>query len=348
MDQNEKNEGNKGIKIAIIVLIILLALSACGLAAKYVYDAYMASQPATVTVPDNIINPRGEEITEPGTESGAQDTARQEESDDTAADTGTDQKDGESAGADRKTGTDKDADSDSDRERNEDKDKDKDIEKGGKPKAPVLKLYKGHEGDNEAFEARNMLPGDKETKYYCVKAYHEEEIEIKFKAEITEESKDLGEALRIRVSNESTGKELINGTMKEANGKAVKERIKAPMGGESEEYYKIEVWMETSAGNEYQEAGLKADFKWYAGGENQGEANEKEERNGKEEKGTGTGSKNKETSGLSGLPKTGERFNTAMWLTAGAAAGGLLILLIIKRKKDKGNGEGKQDEEACV
>ena len=66
-----------------------------------------------------------------------------------------------------------------------------------KPSATVLELYAGRPDANQRFEVSNMLPGDSETKYFCVKAYHDADIDLFFRADVSEQTKSLGDVLQV-------------------------------------------------------------------------------------------------------------------------------------------------------
>lgn len=116
---------------------------------------------------------------------------------------------------------------------------------------------------NQRFEVNNMLPGDTETKYFCVKAYHDADITLFFKADVTEQTKSLGDVLHIKVTHLDSGKVLFDAPFTEIDGQAVSELLKTNAQEETTAYYQIDVSLDTSVGNEYQAAKLLADFQWY-------------------------------------------------------------------------------------
>ena len=137
------------------------------------------------------------------------------------------------------------------------------METAEEPQATVLELYDGQEDVNEAFAATGMLPGDTVTEYYCIRAYHEGDIELQFRTLVTEESKSLGNVLGIRVTHLDTGAVLCEGPFAEVAGTSYKEVLPGNEAGETTAYYQIDAWLDTSVGNEYQAARLMADFEWY-------------------------------------------------------------------------------------
>lgn len=274
MEQQKQAPRASRLKICIIILSVLLVLSAGGLVARMIYlNVYRPTQ-ATVTLPDNLIR---EESALP-TESTAN-NSKQTESPGHA--------DGDVTHA-----------SGSSRPHQADK-----------PAAKVLELFQGKPGDNERFEVKNMFPGDTETKYFCVRAYHNKDIELFFKTNITEQTKNLGDALHIKVTHMDTGKVLFDAPFSEISGGEFSERLKANGEKSTNAYYEIHVSLDTSAGNEYQAARLTADVEWYV----------------------------KDGGGLT-PPQTGEDTHILLWSIL-AVSSLLLIVVLWKCRK-----EGEQDE----
>lgn len=280
MEQQQTTPKSARLKIIIIILAVLLVLSAGGLAARYIYLAYFAPTQSTATVPDNLI---GEDSSRPEDNNASSDGSTTS-SDSAASDSGS----GQTAGTDANS-------SDSGGHAAEDK-----------PQAPKLELYEGKPGDNQKFEVSNLFPGDSVTKYFCIKAHHDKDIDLFFKTDITEQTKNLGNVLHIKVSHPETGKVLCDAPFAEVNEKEFSELLKANSEKATTAYYQIDVSLDTSVGNEYQAALLKADFEWYV----------------------------KDEGGLT-PPQTGDRFPIVMWITL-ACSSLLLILLLLfgKRRKE--------------
>jgi len=130
----------------------------------------------------------------------------------------------------------------------------------------TIELYKNHPDDNTPFDVRNMFPGDREEKSYCVKISYTGKLTVHFKADIREGYKKLAEVLECSVTlrkNNSDGELLYSGLMRDMpesvdttveNGGRVTEKL----------YYDIAVWLDTSVGNDYQMKMLIADFIWWA------------------------------------------------------------------------------------
>lgn len=275
MDNQEQTKP-KRLKIIIIILAILLVLSAGGLAARMIYLNFFAPTQATVTVPDNLI---GEEPPSATDGTGTESTSPAA-SDDAGSGRPSENGTGSTPAASRPAGMDK-------------------------PSAAKLELYEGRPGDNQRFEEGNMFPGDSVTKYFCVKAYHDKDISLFFRADITEQMKALGNVLHIKVIHMDTGKVLCDAPFSEIDGQEFSELLKQNAQGETTAYYQIDVSLDTSVGNEYQAALLKADFNWYV----------------------------KDEGGLT-PPQTGDTTNIVMWSVLALSSLLLMFLLLMKRRKE--------------
>ena len=282
MEQEQPARANR-LKIAIIVLAVLMVLSAGGLAARYLYLYFTATAQTTTVVPDNLIGEEPESSSEEN--SGASENESPVSSD-----------------ADRAGTTDPTNGADSNENSSPAADK---------PSAAVLELYAGCPDANQRFEVSNMLPGDSETKYFCVKAYHDADIDLFFRADVSEQTKSLGDVLHIKVTHLDTGRVLCDAPFSEIDGQEVSELLTANAEGETTAYYQIDVSLDTSEGNEYQAARLVADFEWYV--EDEG--------------------------GLT-PPQTGDTTNLTLWITLAASSLLLILLLLLtRRRKEEGQHE---------
>lgn len=268
MDKQEHTPKTKRLRITILVLAVLVLLSTGGLAARMVYLQFFAPAQSTVAVPDNLIGSH---------------TPSDESSAPAESHTNMQQPDPSTpvhpSSAAQPVGSDK-------------------------PAAVKLELYEGRPGDNQRFEVKNMLPGDIETRYFCVKAYHVHDIDLFFKANVTEQTNTLGDVLHIKVMHLETGKVLCNTPLSEVNGREFSELLKSNGEKATTAYYQIDVSLDTTVGNEYQTALLKADFHWYVKDE-----------------------------GSLTPPQTGVNFNLTLWITLAGSSLLLLLLLTFRRRK---------------
>lgn len=136
--------------------------------------------------------------------------------------------------------------------------------KGGEVK---LELNSGHTTDNSRFMLTNMFPGDSETKPYCVKVSYQGTVTVNFRAEVYEGYEKLAEVLRCRVTVE--GQTRYDGLM--GDMPAIGYTLSAKRAASQTLDYEIEVYLDTSVGNEYQKKQLMADFVWWVEGEDGGE-----------------------------------------------------------------------------
>lgn len=227
--------------------------------------------------------------------------------------------------------------------------------------APVLELYEGHPGDNEPFQVDNMLPGDLVTRYFCVKAYHTGEIELMFRPKVTEQTKSLGDVLHIKVTHLDSGRVLCDAAFSEIQGQSFAQALTADEQGESTAYYQIDVSMDTSVGNEYQAAMLKADFEWYVEGEQpvpteSTDITQSTDTTGSTDTTESTGTIQSTTTttatqstggvaptastttgqpgGLTPPPQTGDSATGALWVVAVSSFLSLAAVLLLRRRKE--------------
>ena len=272
------------LKIVMVILAVLLVLSAGGLAARYIYLQFFAPAQSTATVPDNLIGQEdAEPQKDPAENSSQPGTASTADGESAASRTDT-SNGGNGAGENNSAAADK-------------------------PVAVKLELYEGKPGDNQRFEVKNMMPGDTETKYFCIRAHHNADLELFFKTEVTEQTKNLVDVLHIKVTHLETGKVLCDAPFSEVNGSEFSELLKKNAEGKTTAYYRIDVSLDTSVGNEYQAAALKADFEWYV----------------------------KDEGGLT-PPQTGDNTNIVLWVVL-AGSSLLLLVLLWKRRKEDGQHE---------
>lgn len=138
---------------------------------------------------------------------------------------------------------------------------------GGKSSPVKLTLNSGQTADHSRFTLTNMFPGDSETKPYCVKVSYQGIVTVNFRADIYEGYEKLAEVLNCRVTVE--GQTRYDGLMRDMP--AIGYTLSAKRAAAQELDYEIEVYLETSVGNEYQKKQLMADFVWWVEGEDGGE-----------------------------------------------------------------------------
>lgn len=278
---------NVKLKTAILVLSILLILSLLALGGMLIYHALMHGRPVTEFVPDNIITPD------------ADSKKLSEANNSPAGKAAVYVKSTEQNGGGRRerpavAGTDTTAAVSSD----------------VKKKSAVISLYQNHADDNQPYQVGNMFPGDAETKYYCVKISHEDDVTVHYRADIRPGYEKLAEVLKCRVILLTTGDVLYDGLMQKMP-ESLSHSVETDKSTESELYYEITVYLDTSVGNEYQNKDLIADFRWWV----------------------------QETGSLI-PPQTGDTAN--MWIYISVAACSVLAILLLwkgrRRKEEQTNG----------
>ncbi len=132
--------------------------------------------------------------------------------------------------------------------------------------ATVVELFQGQPSDNAPFHTENMFPGDSVTKYYCLKVYHKEDISVYFSVSDIQQTKELSKTLQIKVTKLDTHSPqlLCSTSFADAASNSYEIRLSANSKQETLLYYRIDVTLPTSAGNECQGASLRAAFQWYA------------------------------------------------------------------------------------
>lgn len=173
----------------------------------------------------------------------------------------------------------------------------------------ALSLHRRNPKDNIRFNVDNMLPGDKETKYYCVRVLHKGDVTLRFKAEVRPGYEKLSDVLRCRVILPDAGIMLYDGLMTNMP-ESVNFELHTDSDTASEVYYEITAYLDTSVGNEYMNRELASDFNWWV----------------------------EETENLY-APQTGDAF--FIYLTVGIASVSLILLILFwkKRKKEKESDE---------
>ncbi len=212
-----------------------------------------------------------------------------------------------------------------------------DIPAGQADEEKILELTKSHPEDNTSFEVKNMLPGDRVTKYFQVKAHHTGNITLYFKTDVTEETKHLSDVLRIRVSRAEDGTVLCDDTFAAVAGQEFAQILSAGDQKESTARYQIDVYLDTSVGNEYQASMLKADFMWYVKEDGSSSA-PSSQPSGSESPTSSTptppSSSSASSGGMIDPPNTGEGGSVWLWCIIAATSLGVILLVSYKRRKD--------------
>ncbi len=231
-------------KVIIVILLILFILCASALAARVIYLRYFADQGATAVVPDNLIGETGAFLTSSMNMTAAQ-TA---ESPNALISSVTHLKSDNSFSRSRYVYLSANGDT-------------------TKPQIPtqsaVIELHRSRISDIEPFSVQNMLPGDVEIMYFTLDLHHHANVEVYFNAAVTEQTKNLAEALHVKITHLENDNILYDGTFADMHSDGYSELFETTQSTKTTVTYKIEVSLPTSTGNEYQAAKLHADFEWY-------------------------------------------------------------------------------------
>lgn len=267
---------NKTLKVLIIILAILLGISAAALAGTLLYNRFVRTEPTTVDVPGNIITPDGEDSADT---SGNDPVADPSDSSQTPS---TDEP-GESADSNPSSSESTSVSS---------------------SKASAISLHNRKPEDNTPFQVTNMFPGDRETKYYCIKVSYQGDIVVRYRADIRPGYEKLAEVLKVKIRLLDTDETLYDGLMRDMP-ESLNHALYTNEKKQSELYYEITAYLDTSVGNEYQDKTLIADFRWWV----------------------------EETENLDS-PQTGDDSNIYLWFALAAGSLFVLIILLAKRRKE--------------
>ena len=272
-------EQKKKIKIVIIILAILLGLSLLALGGTVIYNKIANNTPATVTVPDNLITPDEDTTKLDSNENNSQAPDRSDtQTLSSSANASSSAVPTQSTTAEAK-------------------------------KAATIELYNKQPEENTPFAVGNMFPGDVETKYFRVRVSYHDKITVHYKASVRPGYEKLAEVLKVRVKLLSTDETMYDGLMRDMP-ESLTHKLASKKSTTDELYYEITAYLDTSVGNDYQNKGLIADFKWWV----------------------------EETGNLDDSPKTGDTSNILLWAVLAAGSLSLIIILHVTRRR-------KEDEE---
>jgi len=230
-------EQKKKIKVIIIVLAILLGVSLLALGGTIAYNRLAKSEPAVVTVPDNLITPEEDTTENDGSETDSTGNADKPAEPEKQSSDSTKKNDAsETSGTDKTTAETK--------------------------KAAAIELYNKQPEDNTPFNVGNMFPGDSETKYFRVQVSYRDKVTVHYKAAVREGYEKLAEVLKVKVKLLTTGEIMYDGLMRDMPD-SVTYKLASAKSTTDELYYEITAYLDTSVGNEYQNKDLIADFSWW-------------------------------------------------------------------------------------
>lgn len=181
-------------------------------------------------------------------------------------------------------------------------------------KATTVELYRGKASYNEKFEINNMLPGDTEAKYFAIKVNHNKRVGLFFSSEVTKQTKSLANVLNIKITRLENNNVIYNGSFTNINIDGYGEFFAATQATETVAYYKIEVSLPSSVGNEYQSSKLSANLNWYVTDED-----------------------------ALIPPQTGDTSNIMLWLAIMLCSLTTLIIPLFSKRKKKENENAKQN-----
>lgn len=223
--------------------------------------------------------------------------------------------------------------------------------------SPSLELYKNHAQDNEPFQVSNMVPGDEVSQDFTVRIYHKEQVTLYFKGIVTDQSKRLGNVLQVRVTDQTSGKTICQGTFNQINNKEYSQAIAQASSGQTDVTYKVDAWLDTSVGNAYQQAFLDADLQWYVKDDGNTEPTDPTQPTGPTDPTNPTDNPTKpsQSGGNSGsgsgshgglTAKTGDTAHIVLWCVFAICALAIIVLLLKSRRDRKLAGENFDDSDS--
>lgn len=245
----------KKLKTAVVILSILLAISAIALAAMLIYKYVGPNMQTTVTIPHNLIASQTTEAEKTTVPESSEDTTIPDDTDETQEGSIPSVNAPDTAVIEDTTANSTSVITDT-----------SDMSNQKEVKAVALYLHSRNEGDNVPFEVMNMFPGDVETKYFCVKVAYKDTITVKYKADIRKGHEILAEVLKCRITLLTTGEVLYEGLMRDMP-ESLDHTLNSSVSTESELYYQVTAYLDTSVGNRYQNRRLIADFNWWVEGD---------------------------------------------------------------------------------
>lgn len=168
----------------------------------------------------------------------------------------------------------------------------------------AIALHNKQPEDNTPFQVRNIFPGDAQTKNYCVKVSYNGNIVVRYHADIRPGYEKLAEVLKVKIRLPDTNELLYDGLMRDMP-QSLEHPLYTSKSMQSELYYEITAYLDTSVGNEYQDKELIADFRWWV-----------------------------EENDHLDSPKTGNTSNTRLWICIACVSLLLIPILLSRRRKE--------------
>lgn len=286
-------ERNKKLKFLIVILAVLFGISATALTGTLLYHHFSQAKAATVDIPGNIITPDGESGGDAKGEEAVGDPS------DSPQPSLTDKPDGSADSESLVSSVPEPSAGDSSPSQRPQASLD------GSVKANALSLYTKQPEENKPFQAANMFPGDSEVQYFRIKVSYKGDITVRYHADIRSGYEKLAEVLKIKVRLLGAEEILYDGLMRDMP-KSLDYALHTNTQKQSELYYELTAYLDTSVGNEYMDKELIADFRWWV----------------------------EETENLDVPPQTGDAADVYLWGALCAGSILCLLILIAKRRKE--------------
>ena len=187
-----------------------------------------------------------------------------------------------------------------------------------------IEIYRANPSEQLTFSVDNMLPGDSVEKVYTVNVSHKGGVKLFFSASLQDDSNAvLAQGLYISVTRS-------DGTFAALSADPMVCTLSAA-GADTREAvpFIIKVYLPTSAGNEYQNKLLTADFKWWVSdvaSANTDNDTPSDTETPRQDTTPGTSTQ---------IAQTGDTFPLVLFcIVCAAALAGLIFLFLLRRKED--------------
>lgn len=130
-----------------------------------------------------------------------------------------------------------------------------------KGKNVTLKIYRNHAEASTPFYANNLFPGDEANESFEVQVSYKGSVVVHFHADLREGSEKLAEVLKCRITM-TDGSLLYEGLIRDMP-RSIDYPLPQSDGTTVNIIYDLNVYLDTSVGNEYQNKSLAADFRWW-------------------------------------------------------------------------------------
>ncbi len=126
-------------------------------------------------------------------------------------------------------------------------------------------FYHNNGVSNAPMELKNVFPGEHSVRYFSVKVKHTAPVLLCMDITVNRETKMLSGVVRATVTRVETGKVIYDGVLAAMNKRSCREELPFSPNSGTVATYKVDIYIPTSIGNEYQGALLDFNLNFYRG-----------------------------------------------------------------------------------